>query len=150
MSTVDLPLRLGPHVVMLERPLRGRLRLWGMPYDGGTNRWWLKDQLGDRIRSTWFSGRPGHWEIARDHLRPLLEALVDRLGAVEVLLDFSLTQKCDKRCRDATGDECVCSCLGVNHGGMWRAAWFEVGETTLISSELRRVRGIVTRETLRR
>jgi hypothetical protein len=79
---------------------------------------------------------------------PLLEALVERYGKVEVWLEFSLTQKCDKRCRDAHGDECVCSCLGMNHGGIWGRRWFEVGETTLISPEVKRIVGVVTAETL--
>jgi hypothetical protein len=117
-------------MVLLERRLAGRLRLW-IPYGDGTNRRWLKDRLGDRIRPEWVQGRPGHWEIARAQLVPLLEALVTRFGQVEVLLEFSRTQKCDKRCRDATGDECVCSCLGRFHGGIWGRRWFEVGETTL-------------------
>ncbi len=135
-------------MVFVERPLTGRLRLWRLPYQDGSNRGWLKDQLGDRIRPDWVQGHPGHWEIARTHLLPLLEALVGRYGQVEVWLEFSLTQKCDKRCRDAVGEECVCSCLGTNHGGIWGRRWFEVGDTTLISPEVQRVRGVVTAETL--
>jgi len=135
-------------MVLVERRVTGRLRLWRLPYQGGGNRWWLKEQLGDRIRPNWVQGNPGHWEIARAHLLPLLAALVRRYGQVEVWLEFSLTQKCDKRCRDALGDECVCSCLGMNHGGIWHRRWFEVGDTTLISPEIRQVRGIVTAATL--
>lgn len=134
-------------MVILERGLTGRLRLWRLPYQRD-NRGWLKEQLGDRIRPSWVKGSPGHWETARAHLMPLLRALVGRFGQVEVWLEFSRTQKCDKRCRDATGDECVCSCLGMYHGGIWGRGWFEVGETTLINSEVIRVRGVVTAETL--
>ena len=132
----------------LFRPLEGRIRL-EMPYAPG-NRAWLKEQLGERIRPDWVRhGGGGHWEVARNHLRALLEALVDRWGAVDVVLDFNVTEKCDRRCQTARGDDCTCSCLGVNHRGLGGGKeWFRVGDTTLISSTTKRVRGRVTRQTL--
>lgn len=39
-----------------------------MPF-GDTNRAWLHDELGDRIRPDWNKTvRPGRWEIAKPHL----------------------------------------------------------------------------------
>jgi len=120
----------------VHRPVEGRI-LTKMPYDG-SNRGWLHQHLGERIRPE-HQGK-GVWAIARPHLRYLVEGLAERFGRVDVLLDFRLSERCDTRCRDAHGDECTCSCLGENHGGAayWRH-WIEVGETTLVArSEIRR------------
>ncbi|MFD9475010.1 hypothetical protein [Streptomyces goshikiensis] len=57
-----------------------------------------------------------------------------KFGEIDLHLEFSMRQRCDKRCQDAEGDDCVCSCMGENHGGAayWRN-WIQVGETTLVS-----------------
>jgi hypothetical protein len=114
----------------------GETRLWvWMPYST-TNRQWLKDTLGARIKLEWVK-RPGesHWEIARNHLRAVVEALADRFGSVDVYLEYKLTERCDTRCRDARSDDCECSCLGANHGGAaYMREWRRVGETTLVAS----------------
>lgn len=107
-----------------------RLWLW-MPYGDGTNRRWLHQHLGRRIRPEWNKdGR--RWEIARTHLLDLVVALAERFGEVDVFLEHSLTQVCDKRCREAVGDDCECSCAGEHHGGGSWFGWAEVGETTLV------------------
>jgi len=43
------------------------------------------------------------WEIARPHLRVLVTELAERFGEVDVYLEFSATERCDTRCRDAQG-----------------------------------------------
>jgi hypothetical protein len=102
-----------------------------MPYGDGTNRRWLHQELGSRIRPEW--NKPHQrWEIARTHLYDLVVALADRFGVVDVFLEHSLTQVCDKRCREAVGDDCECSCVGEHHGGGSWLGWAEVGETTLV------------------
>lgn len=112
----------------------GRLVVW-MPFDR-RNRSWLHEQLGDYIRPDW-NKRTGHWEIARPHMRAVVEALVNKFGTVKVTIDTRAVSKCDTRCRDAEGDDCDCQCLGENHGGAdyWQS-WFEVGDTTLLASGL--------------
>jgi hypothetical protein len=104
-----------------------------MPYEGGSNRRWIQAELGDLMRPTWNS-TAGQWEIARPHLRVLIEAMALRFGQVDVYLEFSTRQRCDTRCQQAGGDDCVCSCMGENHGGAayWRH-WTHVGDTTLVS-----------------
>lgn len=134
--------------VRVDRPLQGRLQL-RMPFRL-ENREWLKTKLGTRVHLEWVRDASPHWEMSRNHLIPLLRALVNEYGMVVVRLDFSLTQKCDKRCRDATGDECVCSCMGAYHGGAGGRVWYEVGQTTLISQDVQRIDGIVTPTSLRR
>jgi hypothetical protein len=133
----------------LYRPANGQLQL-SLPFRTN-NREWLRDQLGDRVHLTWIRGASeGYWAIARRHLMPLLHALVAEHDRVAVHLEFNLTVKCDHRCRDARNDDCVCSCLGTNHKGAAGRTWFEVGQTTLISTDTRVVVGWVTAATLRR
>lgn len=124
----------GPHIY---RPLQPeRMRLW-MPHQGGSNRSWLHAALGARIQPV-YDSPSGRWLIARPHFTVLVDALLDRFEQVDVSAEFSATQKCDTRCRNAEGDDCDCSCLGEHHGGgLWGGGWFQVGETTLIRPDVR-------------
>ena len=115
-----------------------------MPYRDG-NRQWLHDVLGERTRPTWNKDLK-QWEIARPHFRRLVEALADRFGAVDVYLEYSTTERCDVRCEEARGDDCTCSCLGMNHkGAAYQRNWRQVGATTLISSDRQQRRFLVLR-----
>lgn len=126
-----------PRIYRPLAPDRIQLR---MPYDPA-NRRWLHQTLGDRIQPVW--DKPGRrWLIARAHFGVLVDALVDRFGVVDVDAEFSTAQKCDRRCMEATGDDCECSCMGEHHGGGIWFGWVEVGDTTLIRPDrmLRRMR----------
>jgi hypothetical protein len=74
---------------------------------------------------------------------------VERFGLCWVVADnrISATVQCDKRCVGARGDECVCSCGGINHRG-GEAGYLQVGETTLIAktSEIGTTRRIYRRD----
>lgn len=64
--------------------------------------------------------------------------LAERFGVVHVYLDYLENQRCDTRCQQALGDDCVCRCAGQYHGGAsYQQAWTQVGETTLIASDPR-------------
>ncbi|HEU5108048.1 MAG TPA: hypothetical protein VFT95_05775 [Micromonosporaceae bacterium] len=103
-----------------------------MPYSRG-NRSWLRTALDVAIRPEW-NAPARRWEVAKAHLFPLVDALAERFGRVDVFLEFSATERCDTRCRNATGDHCECSCLGEYHGGgLFLDGWVQVGETTLVS-----------------
>ncbi len=127
----------------------GEQRLWvWMPYLNGSNRHWLLEELGARVRPEWNrTASPRRWEIARPHLRTIVDAMAQRFGEVEVILQFSVTERCDTRCRDAAGDDCTCSCLGENHGGTayWRN-WILVGDTTLVDAARHERRLLVRRQ----
>lgn len=117
-----------------------------MPF-GVANRAWLHTELGDRIRPDWNNAvRPGRWEIAKPHLRTLTEALAKRFGEVNVYLEFSTTERCDRNCQGAEYDDCTCSCRGEYHGGgtFW-TEWQLVGEDTLVGPVGRAVRHYVVR-----
>jgi len=122
------------------RPVSGRIEVSGMrrPHEGEpTNREWFKDETGKAIRPQWVegpNGYDGHWEIARQHFMTVTRALAERFGQVELAMDFNENERCDRRCQDAKGDDCTCSCLGLHHRGGVYAGWVEVGDTTLIRS----------------
>ncbi|MEU1418360.1 hypothetical protein [Kitasatospora sp. NPDC005751] len=104
-----------------------------LPYAVG-NRAWIHSILGDLTRPEW-NREDKSWDISRQHMRTLVEALAERFGSVDVTIDFRTNSRCDDRCRDAEGDDCDCQCMGENHGGAayWRN-WREVGETTLVAT----------------
>jgi hypothetical protein len=124
-----------------------KLWLW-MPNDLGRGRDWLLDQLGSRVRPAWFPNLR-RWEVARHHLRTLAFALADRYGAVDVFLEYGANRICDKRCREALGDDCECSCCGEFHGGGAWHGWIEVGDTVLIKPGRRERHMRLTREAAR-
>ena len=115
------------------RPVDGRLvvKIPRINYPS----YWLRRQIGSRSRPSW-NAKSDRWEIARHHLRPLVEAMADRFAAVDVFIDSRAITKCDTRCRDAEGDDCDCQCLGENHGGAayWRD-WRLVSDTTLVTAD---------------
>jgi hypothetical protein len=105
----------------------------------------FKDAAGAAIRPTWADaaeGQPGwegYWTIAREHLTEVAESIAIRDGSVDIEMHYSLTEKCDLRCRRAEGDDCTCACEGKYHGKAQHASWLEVGETTLVRGEGRKV-----------
>lgn len=113
------------------RPVTGRVVI-KMPYAKG-NRAWLKETLGDRIRPD-FRKPPPRWEVARIHFAPVVQALANRLGRIDVYVDFRTAEQCDTRCRNARGQECTCSCLGRQHGRGITYGWNLVGDTTMVQS----------------
>lgn len=127
------------------RPLEGRLVI-KMPY-AKDNRQWLKDTLGTRIRPDW-NKELKRWEIARSHFGPVVEALANRLGRIDVWMDFKKVERCDTRCRNARSRECTCSCLGKHHGQGVTFGWKVVSDnhTMIQSSGTLRRHIIVTKE----
>lgn len=111
------------------RPTEGRLVI-KMPY-AKTNRAWLKAVLGARIRPDW-NGELKRWEIARNHFGPVVEALANRLGKIDVYMDFRQVERCDTRCRNARSRECTCSCLGKHHGQGVTFGWKVVGDGNVL------------------
>jgi hypothetical protein len=130
------------------RPLTGRIQVHGLRGPRGdepTNKIMFKDAAGAAIRPAWVDaaegrrGWEGHWVIARKHLTEVAEAIAIRDGSVEIEMHYSPNEKCDLRCRKAEGDDCTCACEGKYHGKAQHASWLEVGETTLVRGEGRKV-----------
>jgi hypothetical protein len=96
----------------------------------------------DKDDSSWRINRQRFFEVARE--------LAHHYGKAGVAAQFKATQKCDTRCREASGEECVCSC-GYQYHGLenfgFMDGWILVGETTLVkySEDIIEKRWIVTR-----
>lgn len=130
------------------RPLTGRIQVRGLRAPRGDeppNKTMFKNAAGAAIRPTWIDaaedqpGWAGYWVIARQHLTEVAESIAIRDGSVEIEMHYSPTEKCDLRCRKAEGDDCTCACEGKHHGKAQHASWLEVGETTLVRGEGRKV-----------
>lgn len=118
---------------MIWRPIKGPLRV-KLPYQG-SHRGWLTGVLGRRPTHL----GDGVWQVPRTKFRILCRVAVERFGEVTVVADFKASARCDTRCAEAIGDECVCACLGENHGGGLWSGWKQVGETMLVASRVQRV-----------
>ncbi len=127
----------------IVRPTHGRLQIHGLraprPHEEA-NRAMLKTATGASIRPEWVTAPPGqppwkgYWTIARSHLTAVAEAIAIRDGVVDIEMHYNTSEKCDRRCQNARGNDCTCSCEGTRHGRAEHAGWREVGDTTLVRS----------------
>lgn len=133
---------------LIRRPLRGRIEVRGLRAPRGNeppNKQMFKTAAGKAIRPTWIDAPPGspgwagYWTISRQHLTVVAEAVAIRDGLVNVEMHYSTTEQCDRRCKNAKGDDCTCSCEGKNHGDGDHASWTPVGDTTLVKSSGTRI-----------
>lgn len=124
----------------LYRPVVGRIQLH-TPYMEGNRRWLL--DLGIRPTRDKATKR---WLVSRGRLFELADASADRFGRCVVVTEHRASEQCHAACQGALGDECVCSCLGKNHGG-GRAlgGWVEVGAGVLVSEEIIQATWVVER-----
>lgn len=122
------------------RPVQGRLRVqWPV--------WYAQRNLQHLgCRNVVYSNQHRCWLVARGKMHTVVDYL-RQYGDVEVYIDGKVTQKCDTRCTQAKGDDCVCSCAGANHQGTTSDGWHQVGETTLINTETTRSHYTVTKGT---
>jgi hypothetical protein len=127
------------------QPGDGWVRI-SMPY-APNNRAWLKEVLGERIRPEW-DKKGKRWWVARNHFGAVVEALAQRLGYIDVYVDFRGVERCDTRCKNARSRECDCQCLGKYHGqGGITHGWKLVGDTTeVLSTDIKRRHFVVVRE----
>lgn len=125
----------------IVRPLSGRIEIHGLRTNRPgepSNRLMFKTATGMAIRPEWVpapAGQPpwqGYWTISRAHLTAVAEAIAIRDGHVDVEMHYSQLEKCDRRCQEADGDDCTCSCEGKFHGEAQHSRWVEVGDTTLV------------------
>jgi hypothetical protein len=92
---------------------------------------WVKEEFGRR--ASWNPEKTG-WTISATRCTQVLRRLLSKFDEVTVYRKKVIgRKKCDTRCVEAIGDECVCSCNGFNHQGKLQG-YKLVGETTLIGS----------------
>lgn len=110
-----------------------------MPYRHGIRG--LLREAGPGTRPAW---EPPSWTVSRTALAAVVDLLAREYGCVEVITDGGVANKCDVRCRDARGDDCICSCAGTQHGvGGPGAGEIVVGETTIVDTTIARWRRVV-------
>lgn len=75
-----------------------------------------------------------YWELAYGRLNEMVETLSKTFGHVILIQPVRETMVCARKCIEASGFECECSCLGANHGSQHMdSAWYEIEDTYAVS-----------------
>jgi hypothetical protein len=130
----------------LYRPVDGRVLVW-IPWDRRRSNRELLNSAGRGTNAEW-DKEHGRWTVSRTAFARVLDALLDEFAKVKVVTDGRAGNRCDTRCREALGDECICQCAGRYHGSRFVASGERiVGETTIVGGgDLSRWTRIETRE----
>lgn len=124
----------------IEKPYKSNHLQVLIPGGGRWVRPWLVN-LGIPNNNCMFDRQSGWWHITvrgAQGLTDLREALRRRYGWCYVATHHKRSDgRCDTRCVNAQGPECVCSCGGANHGGSYYP-YTLVSETTLVDLQLER------------
>ena len=96
-----------------------------LPYRDN-NRSWV-NSIG-KSRAT-YNGNLKVWEMPKIWLNPFINESLNRYGSIYVVQPHNALEVCAPACRNATGHECQCSCLGENHGTGGGNGWFDVSDT---------------------
>lgn len=76
------------------------------------------------------------WEVSYQRLNELVEVLAKFYGEVILMQPVKEKQVCARKCMEANGFECECSCLGANHGSEnMNSSWYEVNDTYAVRYE---------------
>lgn len=109
---------------------------------GGSGVWlWLRRAC--HIRSPKHDPKGDYWHLPRTSLGPVLRASLDAYGAAILVRDGKKLAVCNANCQKAEGPECMCSCLGQEHGVLSGRDWVELGasyETLVAEDHIRLVR----------
>ncbi|MEO3892169.1 endonuclease domain-containing protein [Nonomuraea sp. B5E05] len=111
---------MAPGVALIWLPRNGEIV--GKIPASQDNRRWLRRTVD--VRSPYFDNR-GYWHLPRTCLGRLVMAAIDRYGYVVLCRDMSKLSRCSRKCQEATGLECNCSCRGTHHGEEDPDGWFE-------------------------
>lgn len=120
-------------------PPKGRFFMHA-PWMGGSSRSWIMDACGIATRPLWVRDKPvemlpssSHWEISRTHLDHIIEGALRQYDTVVVHRKIVSKIVCDRRCTNAKGHDCICSCGGRRHRGSETGLRL-IGSTTLVGS----------------
>lgn len=89
------------------------------------NRLWV-NSLGKSRAS--YSRADQAWNLPKTWLNSFIGESLNRYGSVYVVQPHNQREVCAPACRNATGHECQCSCLGAHHGAGDGSGWFDVSE----------------------
>ncbi|MEO9896240.1 MAG: hypothetical protein ABJD13_07710 [Paracoccaceae bacterium] len=110
--------------VILRRTGNGEKLRMRSP-DGLIDDSWLTGSKQRRL--TWIS-HERCFEAPKLWFNHLVERCLEGWKAVYVIQPYREQEKCSPACMNATGHECQCSCMGMNHGAGNDGSWFEVTE----------------------
>ena len=125
----------------IHRPVRGRIQV-RFPYRSDS-----RDFLRGAGRGTRPEWERPYWTVSRAAFASVVDLLLDEYHVVEVTTDGGVGNRCDTRCREATGDDCVCACAGTQHGiALLGPRERVVGETTIVDTTIARWRRVLRRD----
>lgn len=111
--------------VVLRRSVKGEGIRARLPFLKD-NRQWL--QNGRRNKPFWNkTGR--YWEFPKAWFNDFVDRSLHRWGKVYIIQPYRERETCDRRCMNAQGHECQCSCMGANHGQGDDSSWFFTSDT---------------------
>jgi hypothetical protein len=117
-------------IPVIYKPDHGPLMV-RLPFRAGNGEW---VQDGRQYRQRW-NREFRCWETPQNWFSPLLRKALQSFGKVFVIQEYRPQEKCAPACWNAEGFDCVCSCLGKNHGsGQPLGRWFIVSDTCAIHS----------------
>jgi hypothetical protein len=83
-----------------------------LPYDEN-NGAWIKGT--HRNKPIW-NQQHKCWDIPKAWFNETIRRVVQKYGSIYVIQPYSVVKKCAPACKNASGFECDCSCLGEYHG----------------------------------
>lgn len=113
-------------VPTIEIPTRGPIRVHTPPLL--ERKRWLLDLVGWRNTVQTDVDKEGGITLNRRHVPVVLQALVEKYGAVDLYRQYEPEEQCTPRCQRASKPECTCSCAGERHGESTGSPWR--GDTT--------------------
>ena len=100
-----------------------------LPYRADNKQWLFTMATGTRRPEVSWAKQEGAWKLPVAWLNRFVEGALERYGRLYVVQPFREMEKCAPTCRNATGHDCQCSCMGANHGVGDGSCWFDVSET---------------------
>lgn len=112
--------------VIIRRPDKEKRHRVRLPPSDKAGETWLR---GDRRLYPQWIVSLRCWEIPKAWFNDFVNRSLERYGKVYVIQPYKEQEKCDRRCLEAKGHECQCSCMGANHGAGDDGSWFFVSDT---------------------
>ena len=69
------------------------------------------------------------WETPKSWFNDFVGKALERYRSLYIIQPYREQEVCARACMEASGHECNCSCMGLNHGSGMHGAWFEVADT---------------------
>lgn len=108
-------------VPSIEIPSQGLIRVHTPPLQARGK--WLLDLVGWRNEVRTDIDGEGGFTLNRRHVAVVLQALVEKYGAVDLYRQYEPEERCTPRCQRASKPECTCSCAGERHGESTGSPW---------------------------